>query len=668
MALAAGAVEWNLNSGRLEDSGSWQGGVAPGLTAAANFGAGTYTVSSDSGFTNGVTTAGGKNAKQTFALAPGATYSMEHFSLPSTAATEAEPSVVTFQSGTFEVRTNNVDFLTKANGGNYNRLTITNATFKTLGQAGAVSTQIGYNSRNNAVELLAGGVWQSAMGFKIEDGTNSLIIAGAGARYEHNSATATALELSIDGGGNTFAVMDGGTFKANGNVRCIFGINAATGGTFTVSGAQSAFDFTSTVTQSSADNSPFTLGRGSKDNVMKVEGGARVSLNGTSTVIGGLNGADRNRLLISGQSLMTNNAVLNVGYGAGSGAHDNEVQVDGSTLVVNNSLAVGGQKTTGARVLVTNGAVCKITGAGVYKSIAGGSQSCGTSVLDGSQFMIDSGTCQIGGGGLDGYFIVDGKSSLTVSGDGKNTLVGDYINNTAGTNNVLLIQGGSTFSTAGDVVVGNGTGAAYNRMILANATNALANTRDLYVGKKETAHYNSAWIGSGGVLKTPRNILLGGYDGSTGNSLVVSNGLIQLAGSLYVGTSSGSATFASTRSNAVVVCGTTTKITGAALVVKNQSILEFKFGADAAAITAPPLEFTGAATLDATSSIKISAERFSRAGGGTVPLFKYGSGAFDEQAVATIIEPADLDVSFSQVNRIVYAKIPSRGGTVISIR
>ena len=660
------AVNWNSINGRLEDDSSWQGGVKPSLTGTADFGIGTYTVSSDSGFTNGITTAGGKNANVTFDLAPNATYSMEDLSLPATTATESEPSTIVFKSGTFEVRTNKLEYLTKASGGNYNRIIITNALFKTLGQNGTAVINFAYNSKQNMLELRSGGIWHSAMGFKIGSGTNRLTIAGAGARYEHNSATDTALDLSIEGGGNTFSILDGGVFKANGKTRFIFGLSSTTGGDFIVSGSDSLFDFTSTVTDIAANTSPFILGRSGKNNTMTVADGACVSLVCSASVIGGLNGADQNRLVMTGNSLMTNSAALNVGMGSGTGADANEILIDHSTLVVNGSLAIGGKFSIDNQMILTNNAVCQIIGIGVYKCVEGGNIASGVSVLDGSSFTIENGTCQIGSGGLNGYFVVDGNSSFEAKGAGKNVIVGDYVNSIAGTNNTLLIKGGSTFTMAGDLIVGNSTAAAFNTMILNQATNSMLNTRDLYIGKHATAHFNSAYIGNQGVLKTPRNILIGGYDGSCGNQLVVSNGIVTLAGTIYVGTSTSSSTFANTHSNSVVVCGTTSKITGTALVLKNRSILEFRLDDNAAVITTPTMEFSGAVTIDDTASIKISAQKFSRAGGGTVPLFKYSSGTFDVQAVTKIIEPADLNVTFSQASGIVYAKIPSTSGTIIS--
>lgn len=593
---------------------------------------------------------------------------MEDFSLPSTTATEAEPSTLVFKNGTFEVRTNKLEYLTKASGGNYNRIVITNALFKTLGQNGTAVINFAYNSKQNSMELLSGGAWYSAMGLKIGSGTNRLTIAGTGSRYEHNSATDAALDLSIEGGGNTFSVLDGGVFKATGKIKFVFGLSSTTGGDFLVSGSDSLFDFTSTVADATADKSPFVIGRSGKNNTMTVADGARVSLVCSASVIGGLNGADQNRLVMTDNALMTNSAALNVGMGSGTGADENEIWIDHSTLVVNGSLAIGGKFSIDNRMILTNAAVCKIIGAGTYKCVEGGNITSGVSILGGSSFTIDNGTCQIGSGGLNGYFVVDGNSSFESKGAGKNVFVGDYVNSIAGTNNTLLIKGGSSFTTAGDLIVGNSTAAAFNTLILTQATNSMLNTRDLYIGKHATAHFNSAYIGNQGVLKTPRNILIGGYDGSRGNTLVVSNGTVTLFGAIYTGTSTSGTTFANTQSNAVVVCGTTSKITGTALVLKNRSILEFRLGNDAAVITTPAMEFSGAATIDATSSIKISAGKFSRAGGGTVPLFKYGSGTFDVQAVTKIIEPEELNVTFSQAGGIVYAKIPSSSGTVISVR
>jgi T5SS/PEP-CTERM-associated repeat protein len=233
-----------------------------------------------------------------------------------------------------------------------------------------------------------------------------------------------------------------------------------------------------------------------------------------------------------GSLIITNGSILSVesvkigrGYDSSNnptGNSNNSLLVTGmgSQLIAVQEITVGDGGNNNS-LMLSNGASAS-TGEGLYIGINGNSNSVtvmGSSTLNGSDDAI-------GHGGSNNKLLVTGSNALYTN-SGTLTLGHD------GSGNSLVLSNGATASVTGNMTVGNIVGDVSNSV-------TIYNNSSLVVGEAskigDGGSYNSAIVtGSNALWTNSGAIYLGASSGSSGNSLVISNGGKVYGANLWIG-------------------------------------------------------------------------------------------------------------------------------------
>ena len=329
------------------------------------------------------------------------------------------------------------------------------------------------------------------IGCNAGDSNNSISVANAGTVLDAKANCITGQ----NGSANSLLIANGGIVLNSG--AGVIGLNAtASGNSAVVTGNGSTW----------SNGTALLIGDSGSGNRLTVEAGAQVLEGGVGVSLGYNAGSSDNALLVDGTgSILSSSTDLVVGYSGNSN----------SVVISNGATMTNGQQSYG----------------GVIGFYSGASNNSVVVTGNGS-------TWNDGGDLLLGWS--DSGNNLTITNGGTVTSrqinYGGVIGFNAGVsgNSVMVTGKGSTWSNAGDLLVGvSGSG---NSMVIANG-GSVSNAQVNYgggIGFNGGSSNNSVLVTGGGSAWTNRGDLLVGVSGS-GNSMVISNGATVVSGEVNYG-------------------------------------------------------------------------------------------------------------------------------------
>ncbi|MEI8063350.1 MAG: hypothetical protein WCH84_04720, partial [Verrucomicrobiota bacterium] len=409
---------------------------------------------------------------------------------------------------------------------------------------GGVATTAGFeiggggsaNGSNNFVIVTSGGVISNTgvltIGYNALSSSNGLIVANGGTNFNGTVNIGT----SANANNNYFNIGSAGA------------ASYASNGAITVGGSGGGFN-TMTVTNATVLSTSLTIGNGSSNNTVSLQGADNsiwnlrggavtvgtglasnnvLNIGGTFTNVGlvtvGSAGASANSLTITNGGTFLGNRVI-VGTGGSTG---NVFKVSGGTAVAtsivvsatandwNNSVNVAG-----GSLFVTNAAGTALLNVG---SVGVGTLNINSGLLYVNQLLLTNNVDQ---GRTNSFFSFNG-GTLTTS-NAANKVAFNYAtpsNSTVNINSSWNMLGGSNLFTsltaggnAGTINLGNGAGGAIVTVTTGVVWNVGSFT--LVVGTGATGAGNELIITNGGQVLGNNTIFLGATAGSSNNAILV---------------------------------------------------------------------------------------------------------------------------------------------------
>jgi len=396
--------------------------------------------------------------------------------------------------------------------------------------------EIGRCGAFNSLTIAGGGVVSNLNGYvgAIDADGNSALVTGAGSRWVNRGDLFVGYDPSSN---NSLVISNGGVVTAT---NTWLGYSAgSTNNSVTVTdpgsllldygdltvGVTGSYNWVSILSGGTASNVNGYIGRtaGASNNWVLVNNGAWIN---SSNVVIGLYGA------FNSLTVTNNGLVRSVNGFVGSGGNNNRALVAGTGALWANAanLMVGGGGSYNQLTVLNGGTVSNVDAwVGYYGNSNTGLVNNGT--------WINTAALIIGQGSQYNALVVT-NAGLVRSAYG---MVGNY-----GTNNSALVTGaGSRWLNDGALYVGYY--GSFNALTVANG--GLVSNLNGYVGAID-ANGNSALVTGAGSRWVNRGDLFVGYDPSSNNSLVISNGGVVIATNTWLGYSAGST------NNSVTVTGT----------------------------------------------------------------------------------------------------------------
>ncbi|MCE9543158.1 MAG: autotransporter domain-containing protein [Verrucomicrobia bacterium] len=326
------------------------------------------------------------------------------------------------------------------------------------------------------------------------------------------------------------------------------------------------------VVSSSTGADSFNIGYFGSSNSLVISHGGSVSdyfgnvgfdstSTGNSAIVTGSNSTwSNNRLTIGhyGQNnslLVSNGGTVLVGdyfgvgaYEAGANSNTAVITGSGSSLRVGSEIDVGGENSYGSKLTVCDGAIVTSSTTYIGAFDTPGYYSSNNAVLiTGGAAWTNSGSFYIGQSGSMNSLVISNAGLLVNAGD---SIIGDNI--TANNNSVLVTGVGSLWTNSGDISVGFYGSAnslvISNGGVVSNANPSPSPEPRSTIGYQGTSSNN--WVlvtGTNSLWEA--DIFQVGINGSSSNSLVISEGGHVIASILYTGGDAGAS------NNSVIVTG-----------------------------------------------------------------------------------------------------------------
>ena len=367
----------------------------------------------------------------------------------------------------------------------------------------------------------------------------SQIVAPAGADFVVGNSSGQTAAWNLKGGTNTVQPVAGNA------ARVVLGGAAGATGAVTVTGATTVWDIDGTL---DVRRGTLTLDGGTLDAGMLIAtnnttGATNAmvrlhagTLNSHGTLIVVPSGQNLNVGDVAGQTVAWNilngtNGVFAVAGGSAgihlgsvAGASADVLATGVGTVWSNGADLVVGQAGAGSRLTVTNGAR-------VFNSLGlvGNQGTAGSNsvlVTGNGSVWINGSALVVGNGGIG--------NALTVSDAGRVVNGNGFIGHDTGASNntVLVTDGGSVWTNALDLIVGNdGSG---NSLILTNGGRAGVGGNS-YVGYNHVARDNAVTVTGTGSVWNTTGYLAAGFSGAGSRLTITAGGVAVVAGAAYVG-------------------------------------------------------------------------------------------------------------------------------------
>ena len=429
---------------------------------------------------------------------------------------------------------------------------------------------VGFNGSGNSLSISNGGAVFAdlisgsngvVVGYGTNSSNNSVFVSGSGsllmAHYD--------LTVGYNGSGNTILIADGGMATNNSSGNDYGGVIG-----FGANSSNNSVQVTGTNIDGTAstwyNNYDFMVGYNGSRNSLTISNGGDVSANINSgsngVVVGyGMNSSNNSVLVTGRDSGLNDYYDLTVGYYGSSNSlaiFGGEVYADISSN--SNGVVVGyGTNSSNNSVLVSGSNSSLIA---CYDLTAGYNGS-GNSLVISNGGLVAADIATNNNAVTNGGEIYSGNSSgndETITSNNNGVVVGYGMN--ASNNSVVVTGSGSSLYACYDLTVGyNGSG---NNLVISNgglvAADIATNNTGVVVGYGTNASNNSVVVTGSSSSLTAANNLTVGYNGSV-NSLVISNGGVIAASNTIIGE-------ANTASNNSAL------VTGAGSMLTNSSSLK----------------------------------------------------------------------------------------------